>query len=271
MATVTVSSWTEFLQAIQISGDDVHCPENAVWDMNENAPDGFIGTIRFDCANVYGHNCTIKNLKYDGNINFHSGFGIMSDLHWENIIANSGNQQTFFNRANSDVSSPTGLSQMVLCRISGYFTFNGSRYPCDPIGGFVLYRCGINIESPAGTFNMPAKMQYTNFIAQLPNASTIHAYAGQGRPGFGHYFSNVITVAPNCVNDYSTAYADGCVFRGRKERLGGFGAACGGTYMSLYCTTDMDAITNPNGVVGVTETQLKDAAYLQSIGFPIGV
>ena len=70
---VHVESWDEFLQAIQVSGNDVHCPNDAVWDMNEIAPDGIIGTIRFDCANVYGHNCTIKNLKYDGHINFHSG------------------------------------------------------------------------------------------------------------------------------------------------------------------------------------------------------
>lgn len=269
MAEVHVTSWSEFLQAIQVSGDDVHCPENAVWDMNELAPDGFIGTIRFDCANVYGNNCTIKNLKFDGHINFHSGFGEMSDLHWENVIGNSGNNSAFFVRLSSDVQSPSGLSQITLCRISGFFT--NSANTIDPISGFVCHRCGINIESTRSNFNMPAKMQYTNFIAQLPNASIIYAYAGTGRQGFGHYFSNIITVAPNCINDFSTAGADGCVFRGRKERLGGFGRPCGSGYMNLYCTTDMDGITNSNGVVGVTEEQLRDAAYLQSIGFPIGV
>jgi hypothetical protein len=268
MAEVHVTSWPEFLQAIQASGDTVHCPDAAIWDMNELEPDGHIGAIRFDCDAVYGHNATIKNLRYDGQIQFHSGFQLISDLHWENVLSNSQNQNSCFAKSGS------GQAQMTLCKISGYFTSTrntNARYPVDPISGFKLYRCGINIESPAVAFNPPAKMEYTNFLCQLPNAQTIYAYAGQGSPGMGHYFSSILTVAPNCVRDYSTAYASGCVFRGRKERLTSFWAPPESTYMSLYCTTDMQAMADSQGVIGVTEEQLRDANYLASIGFPMGV
>lgn len=265
---VYVNSWPEFLQAIQVSGDTVHCPDGAIWDMNELEPDGHVGAISFNCDNVYGHNTTVKNLRYNGQISFKSSFGEISDLHWENMISNSQNQNSCF------IKSGNGQAQMTLCKISGYFTSTHNaetRYPVDPISGFKLYRCGINIESPAVAFNLPAKMEYTNFLCQLPNAQTIYAYAGQGSPGMGHYFSSILTVAPNCTSDYSAAYANGCVFRGRKERLASFGRPPESTYMSLYCSTDMPAMANSQGVIGVTEDQLKDASYLQSIGFPIGV
>ena len=272
MAEVHVTSWTEFLQAIQVSGDDVNCPDGAVWDMNELAPDGFIGTIRFDCANVYGHNCTIKNLKYDGSIYFHSGFGEMSDFHWENILSNTGSSNYFFIREGT-VSSASDLSQMTLCKISGFFTkTTAGTQAIWPVKGFKLYRCGVNVESPCEAFGLPYTMEYTNFLAQLPNAYRI--YPGSGgtlKSDSLLSFCNCVIVAPNCTIDGSTGNAIGSVFRGRKERLTAFQHNCGSAYMNLYCTTDMDAITNSKGVTGVTEAQLRDAAYLQSIGFPIGV
>lgn len=264
MADVVVNSWTEFLQAIQVSGDTVICPDSAVWDMNELEPDGHIGTIQFNCTTVYGHNTTIKNLKYDGQIKFRGGFQLVSDLHWENVLSNSMGDNACFHKDGS-------LGQMTLCKISGFFTMSNGSRAIDPISGFKLYRCGINLESPIGGFNLPAKMEYTNFLAQLPNAGAIYVYGGRGTPGMGHYFSNIVTVAPNVVEDYSPAFADGCVFRGRKERLTSFGTPCDNTYMNLYCTTDMQAMQNSQGVTGVTEEQLRDASYLQSIGFPIGV
>lgn len=273
MAEVHVTSWTEFLSAIQVSGDTVHCPEDAIWDMNEIEPDGHVGTIRFDCDNVYGHNCTIKNLKYDGTINFHSGFVLMSDLHWENVLSNALTGQSFMLHEGT-ISAVTDLSLMTLCKISGFFTKTDTSETtsCVPIKGFKCYRCGINLESPCGALTLPDKLDYTNFLAQLPNAARLYGYNGT-RPNasFCANFSNIVTVAPNCTTDYSTANAAGCVFRGRKERLTQFASYVGGTYISLYCTTDMQAMENSRNVVGVTEAQLRDAAYLQSIGFPIGV
>ena len=272
MADVYVESWAEFLQAIQVSDDTVHCPENATWDMNELEPDGHIGTIRFDCDNVYGHNTTIKNLRYDGSVSFHSGFVEMSDLHWENILSNTGSSNNFFSREGT-ISSASDLSQMTLCKISGFFTKEtASTQALWLARGFKLYRCGCNIESPCGAFGLPYTMEYTNFLAQLPNANRI--YPGSGgtlKSDSLLSFCNCVIVAPNCTIDGSTGNAVGSVFRGRKERLTEYQYNCGSAYMNLYCTTDMDAITNSKGVTGVTEAQLRDAAYLQSIGFPIGV
>lgn len=270
MADVIVNSWTEFLQAIQVSGDTVICPDNAIWDMNDIEPDGHIGTIQFNCHTVYGHNTTIKNLKYDGQINFSSGFQLMSDLHWENILANTGNISAFFLR-DGTISSASDLSLMTLCKISGYFTQTGA-VNSKPISGFRCYRCGFNMESPiSGTFTLPDVLQYSNFISQIPNAYDVRtASIGREYP-FSHYFSNIVIVAPNAVADLTTVGANGCVFRGRKERLTKFDKYCGSDYMNLYCTTDMQAMENSRNVVGVTEEQLRDANYLASIGFPIGV
>lgn len=273
MADVYVTSWQEFLQAIQVSGNTVHCPDGAIWDMNELEPNGHVGTIRFDCDNVYGHNTTIKNLRYDGSVNFHSGFVEMSDLHWENVLSNALSGSAFFYREGT-ISAITDLSQLTLCKISGFFTKTdtSATVACIPIRGFKCYRCGVNVESPCGSFTLPNKMDYTNYLAQLPNVQSLYGHNGT-KPvsGFGAYFSNVVTVAPNCTYDYTTSYANGCVFRGRKERLTSFQKAAGTTYMNLYCTTDMQALVTPRGVVGVTEEQLRDASYLQNIGFPIAV
>ena len=273
MAEVHVTSWAEFLQAVQVAGDDVHCPDGAVWDMNELEPDGHVGSISFSCATVYGHNTTIRNLRYDGKITFASGFTLMSDLHWENILANLGSNSRFFERQGT-ISAASDLSQMTLCKFSGFFTKTdtSANTAINPIYGFKLYRCGANVESPCGAFTLPYTMEYTNFLAQLPNVVYLYNIGGT-RPSSDqlHYFCNIVTVAPNCTADYTTGNAMGSVFRGRKERLTAFAKPCGGTYMNLYCSTDMDAITNSQGVVGVTEAQLRDSSYLQNIGFPIGV
>lgn len=273
MAEVHVTSWSEFLQAIQASGDTVHCPDGAVWDMNNIEPDGHIGTIRFDCDAVYGHNTTIKNLKYDGNIPFHSGFSLMTDLHWENILANTQENSKFFDREGT-ISSINDLSQMTLCKFSGFFTKTNTSEVASmvPIYGFKCYRCGINLEYPGYSLSLPAKLEYTNILAQLPNVQYLYGYNGtKPKSDFGAFFSNIVMVAPNCTVDWTSAYAVASVFRGRKERLTQFNGTVGGAYMSLYCTTDMQSMSNPRGVVGVTEEQLRDANYLQSIGFPIAV
>ena len=278
MADVVVNCWAEFLQAIQVSGDTVICPDGAIWDMNEIEPDGHIGTISVNCDAIYGHNTTIKNLKIDGYISFHSGFQIMSDLHFENVLANTLDKVGFlFREGTFSTSSPvSSLSQMVLCRVSGFFTHTNvasTSYTTTPIRGFICYRCGINVESPCRGFTLPYKMQYTNFLAQLQNVESIYGSFLGTKPtaAFGAEFSNIVIVAPNCTYDYTTSYANGCVFRGRKERLTSFQKAAGTTNMSLYCTTDMQALVTPRGVVGVTEEQLRDANYLQNIGFPIAV
>ena len=269
MAEVHVTSWAEFLSAIQVSGDTVHCPEDAVWDMNELEPDGHIGTIRFDCDNVYGHNTTIKNLRYDGTINFHSGFMLASDLHWENMLVNTGSDRFVFNRE-GNFSTVEECSQMSLCKVSGHYTWNGGWSAFVPFRAFKAYRCGFNIEvASSGSVAMPPVMEYCNFLLQAPNVSAIDQTDVQHR--FFHKFSNIVTVAPNCTYDLSTMDAIACVFRGRKERLQSYGYQPQSQYMSLYCTTDMQAMQDSKGVVGVTEAQLRDAAYLQSIGFPIGV
>lgn len=45
-----------------------------------------------------------------------------------------------------------------------------------------------------------------------------------------------------------------------------------GTYQNMILVnTDRYSGTLPTGCIGVTDEQLRDAAYLSSIGFPIGV
>lgn len=275
MADVYVTSWQEFLQAILVSGDTVHCPENAIWDMNNIEPDGHVGAIRFDCDNVYGHNTTIKNLKYDGQIIFKNGFVEISDLHWENMLVNTGtyDKKVIFLREGT-WSSESDLVLMTLCKISGFFTKDdASSIYCEQLisKGIKHYRCGFNVESAShGRFNLPTLMEYCNFLAQLPDVRQIDAnVTSEGR--INYRFSNIVIVGANITSDASFYGAVCSVFRGRKERLTGFSNASGG-YPSLYCTDDMPAVTEPGtGFIGVTESQLRDASYLQSIGFPIGV
>ena len=92
MATVNVSNWAEFVSAIQVAGDTVVCPENAVWDMNEILPYGLDSAYTATCAKIEGRGTTIKNLHAaQGFILFSGNDTLQSDkLHVENFIVDSG-------------------------------------------------------------------------------------------------------------------------------------------------------------------------------------
>lgn len=267
MADVYVTSWQEFLQAILVSGDTVHCPENAIWDMNDIEPEGHSGTLRFECDNVYGNGTTIKNMMHSGSIQFQQDFQAAESLNWENLVISYG---SFFVRDGSETYSKESCSKFRMCKISGITS--GTDYSLDFAKNFVFHRCSFNVEASTSTrFYIPLGMEYCNFIANWPSARAI-AQASNAVPGASSpYFSSLIITAPSVTWDSTSNNATACIFKGRKDRAEGISNA-NTQYPSLYSLDDYPAMAQPGtSMIGVTEAQLKDAAYLSSIGFPIGV
>lgn len=267
MADVYVNSWPEFLEAIAESGSNVICPEKAVWDMNEFEPEGHSGTLRFECDNVYGNGTTIKNMMHSGSIQFQQNFLFSESLNWENLVISSG---PFFVRDGSTSYSKESCSKFRTCRISGITSANG--YTLDFARSFVFHRCSFNVESSSSvTFYIPLGMEYCNFVANWPHARGIGQASIASVGASAPYFSRLIITTSSVTGDSTSNNATACIFKGRKDRAESTSNA-NTQYPSLYSLEDYPAMARPGTrMIGVTEAQLKDAAYLSSIGFPIGV
>ena len=85
MATVDVTSWSEFLEAAAVSGDTVNCPEYAEWDLAAIEPGGHTGSITIN-ATINGNGTKIKNLVIEHGVDqygatFNIGGTTINDLH----------------------------------------------------------------------------------------------------------------------------------------------------------------------------------------------
>lgn len=63
MATVSVTSWAEFVAAVGTSGNVVECPQNAVWDLNDISPE-HLDTLEINCAEIHGNGLIIRNMNF---------------------------------------------------------------------------------------------------------------------------------------------------------------------------------------------------------------
>lgn len=258
MAAVYVESWDEFLEAVQVAGDDVYLPENAVWDMNDIAPEGVDSLPRIECTHIYGRGTEIRNLRtsvyfvvYAPNVE-----GVDS-LHFVNFVADLG---VFF------ISSPghvifTGCKFSGLCGTQArgvincdHTTYqNASAERCSFVvdsqyGGefrvasiWIKY-CRLHIAVPNGTFRMPANYAFFSYFRlDQPTATTL--------------------VATSAV---------GCVFDGQMQAVTTVQTPQSPPFISIYCTDALPSISSSDYLKGVSREHMRDPEYLASIGFPIG-
>lgn len=263
MATVQVSSWSEFLTAAAVAGDTVECPEGAVWDLAEIEPEGHNGTITIN-ANINGNGLTIKNLVQErGIVNsaFYYGQTVINDMHIINANCVCGSDGFF----SGDSITMNGCTISALIHDSGdIFYFGNSR---------TLYRCAFNIELANATalrfIGSNANAQYCNAKFSGSRVTEL-IFTGANYP-YGSIDNCYFVFDTPAVQDITANNVSWSVIRCTGSNvlsLSGFTQQ----HFCLGVTTDFpNASSIGDGIILVSESQLCDAAYLQSIGFPIGV
>ena len=265
MATVNVTSWSEFLEAAAVSGDTVNCPEYAEWDLAEIEPEGHNGSITIN-ANINGNGTKIKNLVIERGVGAYSstfvvGTSTINDLHILNANVVGGGNGFF----SGDSITMNGCTVSALVHDTGdIFFFGNSR---------TLYRCAFNIELANATalrfIGSLASAQYCNAKFSGSRVTEI-IFTGTSYP-YGSIENCYFVFDTPAVQNITANNVSWSVIRCTGSNV----LSLSGFMQQHFClgvTTDFpNASTIGNGIILVSESQLRDAAYLQSIGFPIGV
>lgn len=268
MATVQVNSWADFVQAVAVAGDTVVCPEGAVWDMNEIAPEGIAG-FPILSAEVRGNGTEIRNLRVASSIDLGGGgnfYQSIAALHFTNFVSESG---SFFGASGAARQGPH--TEFAGCKFSGLLPQN-AQYFCEVAGGSHdtrptdFMRCsfaiefGYNNEWYATQITRNGTIKYCRLNIQLPNGALFYPNASW----------SYIRVDCPAMQLLHLGGAVANVYDGDLPQLTN-AMGTGETYPSVFNKDTMPQFSGVTNVIGVTEAQLRDPAYLASIGFPIGV
>lgn len=262
MSTVTVSNFDEFVSAVAVSGNTVVLPEGAIWDINETYPEGYNSSITVNCAQINGRETEIRNLHLFGKFIVPSDLTI-NDLFLKNCICE---EREFF--------GSSGLSRVLTlngCIVTGIYGVNTLYFN---YGVLVLNRSVINFDMTAGGYSDIEISSFAQYSSQYSRISVIYPQNYGGGFNFGSANFCMFNINFLGCRYIESSGLSGCVV------LGNFGEAYDsneygwhGSFVSVFDVAAMsDEFTTANPYFkGVTHEQLYDAAYLQSIGFPIGV
>lgn len=249
MAEVHVQNWAEFVEAVAVSGDTVILPEAERWDMNEIAPEGVLESIPINCAKIIGNGTSIWNGR------FYDTFQVdgteIEDFHIINYfcddVAINGNgiykRCMFSGLSASGISIPIWGEAFDRCSFNVETQVQGSVWAVDG----VLTYCRIILHAALATgFDVSARRSLkTNceIVAYVPQAPYL-------------FFGNAVN----------------CTLRGNMQSCTNIGKYdydySQNTIVNISDLAEGATVETP--LIGVTDAQMKDAAYLASIGFPIG-
>lgn len=264
MATVQVSTLEEFVSAVAVAGDTVVCPEGTDWDANDTYPDGYSGHLTWNAA-VLGNGTTIRNLHLYGRFQTGDEYKrpYIDALRIVDLIgsAASGSGGLF-----------NGNYHMTNCAVSAVLNANYQEIVNWNTGSTALLAnaCSFNVDA-AGNFDTltMGKIRYCRFELHLPNSTWYPYYAAVEKCEE----SELAIFAPNAGGLYSNQFP-GCIIHGELP-LATELATRGdwGGDMMLFSTDGLPNFSpyDPAHCVGVTDAQLRDPAYLRSIGFPIAI
>ena len=249
MAEVHVSSWSEFVEAVAVAGDTVILPEAERWDLNEIAPEGVTESIPVNCAKIVGNGTSIQNGRFYGSF-IVDGTEIF-DLHIINYY--------------SDNAAITGTGKYERCMFSGL----SAAIVDVPLNGTSWHRCAFNIELQHGEpWAVGGACTYCRIILHAARATGTNIAARNAIKKN----CEIIMYMPAATRLY-IENAQYCTIRGNMTACGYIGKYSY-DHGSAYTIVDTDDLAEGASVdaplIGVTDEQMKDAAYLASIGFPIG-
>ena len=276
------STWAEFVTAVGTASAYVSVPEGTVWDMNDIAPEGISSEITVAAYRVEGNGAEIRNLFFTGggcftmptnpSGNYHS----LINLIFSNIMIENGSCFV------KTPANPTNWQTLTLaqCKLSGKIIDSA----------FVKFQAG---ESQNVGLNR------SSLNLEVSGNSTL---AHQASSNYGLRFT--MSNANMMISGRMAASANGAGIAVNNSVIRGDWNTVSGLYISLsdtasqYSIFDVDipagsylqtqytvnkvlvnsdkiasGATVSSGFTRVTDAQLHDAAYLNSIdiGFPIGV
>jgi len=249
MAEVHVSNWNEFVAAIAVAGDTVILPEAERWDLNEIAPEGVTGNIPVNCAKIEGNGTSIWNGRFFGA--FQVDDTEVEDFHIINYFC--------------DNVTIAGTGSFSRCTFSGLSASSVSI----PITGMSFHRCSFNLEIQAGggVWAVDGVCTYCRIILHAALASNLDVASRRNTKTN----CEIILYMPNAPYIYF-GNAVNCTVRGNMQAASYFGKYdYDHSQATIVNSSDLgENATVATPLIGVTDTEMKDAAYLQSIGFPIG-
>ncbi len=224
------ATWSEFVTAVGKSGVYVSLPEGGgVFDMNEIAPEGGI-KVTFSCIKIDGNGWSIEN---SFNINFlaTSYNARIHDLNFLNFYINKDENLFECNDTSFDN-----------CKFSGIIATNYI-----PFYKVYLNRCSINCQFIGNTQSFLSSYSECTFCnILLDHSKTTRTSISMNLNGdynfYEHRIKDGVTRTPT-INGKANIW--------HESSTGGL-------------ITDTEGNSHE-----VTEEQLKNAAYLRSIGFPI--
>ena len=252
------TTFEEFKTAIYESDKYVSLPENLIWDMDEMFPGGITASgtyfLYFRCAECKCNGLTIKNLYLpaDSNINkILYGKGDIYDFNLLNVDIRSSGATVVYNY--------TGALELYKSRFSGII--NGAFYSTTITSTATFNRCAFNLKfNDTGKLGASKIPTYNNCLFKIDTSASGATTAAAVKIN-NCYISGKIK-APMTLktgSTYSIINAD--------VSDGAIGTDTSGITKVLY--NSGKAVSMPENLVPVSEAQLKDAAYLSSIGFPI--
>ncbi len=278
-----VDTWADFVTAVGKSDVYVECAEGTVWDMNDIAPDGINSKINIYAKSISGNGAIIKKAYFTSNGSFFfANSTSVTGVDFLDSLIESG---TFIYRA--------GAATFQECRFSGiiqdstffYNTANSSAYIKRSsinlqFQGNSLLCCGYYVGNGIGGRPIICENCNVRLSGSSTNSSTITSYDS-------NYKYNLITFE-NClisgVNPFKYLYVSWAWSSGTySSKYSVFDIVCSSgqfitnapRYSSIVnCIINSDKLngaTVDTAIKKVTDDQLHDASYLQSIGFPIGV
>lgn len=272
MAEYNPTTFAEFLTAISDNDTTkvVNCPQNAEWDASELEPEGHTGMLKL-YGTINGNGTKIKNLVIRTSTTpIFKVNGTTTDLHFVDGVWNCGtvvqfganNSMLQLCTFSASVQNATSLFSDSLTAASGFST------------KYYVYRCAVNIEVSvtSGTFYVQHYQvvgDYNNIkISSSTVTGIILTFANGSYPNSKATNSAFTLDTPMITTLQGIATWSLIRCSGANVTSPSVSASSG---FSLGCSTDFPNAQGTSTFVLCTEPQLRDAAYLQSIGFPIGV
>lgn len=285
MATVYVTHWTEFLNAIQVAGDTVVCPVDGEWDLSSAEP--ITEPIEIACSEIKGRGTTIKSPAFEvsGDYAIRNANNLtISGLHWDSIsyLSSESMPDAFWEFSGKNL-------YMSGCMISAVLTGGGSGIKFGFNGYCWFTSCAMTVTCGRGCTKLMYGSSASNGESVFCRYQINITQTGSVQPF--HYLRKcevIVIVTTDPENAGGVKFGNNvsaCVIRGTSgvqgNRYTGIGLA-DDTNETLSVVADTlhshiaenEFQLRSEGIV-CTDSQLRDAEYLASqtydeYAFPLG-
>lgn len=255
-----VDTWQEFKSVANKSSVYINIlTPNQIWDMNELQPSGFSNPIIARSTHINGNNVTLRNVWIRGNYLIAVyGTNYLDNFNIENFYIENGNMFGGGNYAND--------SYIRGCRFSGILTNSSAFNNAADLVHYTTYGnkgCSFNVELLGSSRWITNYSEYHSYSNMKLVVKSFVAFSYRGPSSFtnsnliGTFYGpvNISGCSNSVINAdvYSTLNTSGNVIVNKDKFHEGY-----------------SFVDNTSAHL-VTDEQLRDANYLQSIGFPIGV